>query len=60
MIQELHVNCGNCGHRLGKYKPGSEHETTCPKCGADLKIETRGRALKISVLRTKQERQTAE
>ncbi len=56
-MRKFNVVCSNCGHKFGKYGPGSDHETTCPQCKAELKIETHENDLIITVLSTKQERQ---
>jgi len=60
MISKLYVSCGNCGHQFGKYGIGSVHEMPCPKCGANLRIETHDRDVKVTVVDTKQERQAAQ
>ena len=59
MISKLYVSCGNCGHQFGKYGIGSVHEIPCPKCGANLLIETHDRDVKVTVVDTKQERKAA-
>lgn len=56
MITKLYATCGNCGHQFGKYGTGSVHEIPCPQCKAELRIETNDRQVKVTVLRTKQER----
>ena len=52
----IHAFCSVCGQKVGKYGPGSIHETVCPLCKAELKIETDGKDLRITVLRRKQDR----
>ncbi len=56
MNSTLYAVCGNCGHKIGKYGSGSLHEAPCPKCGANLLIETQDREVKVTVIDTRQER----
>ncbi len=54
----LYAFCGNCGHKIGKYGSGSLHETACPKCGANLLIETQDQEVKVKVIDTRPKRKT--
>lgn len=53
-MEKLYAVCCVCGQKVGKYCPGSRHETLCPHCKAELQIAASEEALLITVLKIKQ------
>ena len=47
MSEMMVAACTVCGKQLGKYMPGSGHETVCPHCKAHLQIRAEGDILQI-------------
>ena len=51
--KKLLTTCVICGAKLGKYGPGSDHETVCPRCGSKLEVISTGDRMVIRILATK-------
>ena len=51
--KKLSTTCVICGAKLGKYGPGSDHETVCPRCGSKLEVISTGDRMVIRILATK-------
>ena len=47
---KMYVVCSVCGTKLGKYGPGSDHETVCPRCSARLEIVSEHDSMVVKVL----------
>ena len=52
--KKLLTTCVICGAKLGKYGPGSDHETVCPRCGSKLEVIGGGDRMVIRILATKE------
>jgi len=52
--KKLLTICVICGAKLGKYGPGSDHETVCPRCGSKLEVISTGDRMVIRILATKE------
>lgn len=50
MSASKQVSCGCCGQNLGRYSPGSEHETVCPRCKAQLRVVTADCQVTVTVI----------
>ena len=52
--KKLSTTCVICGAKLGKYGPGSDHETVCPRCGSKLEVISAGDRMVIRILAAKE------
>lgn len=52
--KKLVTTCVICGAKLGRYGPGSDHETVCPRCGSKLEVISTGDRMVIRILATKE------
>ena len=52
--KKLLTACVICGAKLGKYGPGSDHETVCPRCGSRLEVISGGDRMVIRILAAKE------
>ena len=52
--------CSSCGHKFGRSGNGTQTETFCPKCGAEIEYEVNDTTVIVKLLKpsTKKQRQS--
>lgn len=51
MGERMCIYCPICGKQISRSKSGTDSESICPKCGAELNYTVNGEAVHIKVIK---------
>lgn len=51
MGMKLLTFCSNCGHKLGRSADGTQTETVCPKCGAEIEYTVDEQTVIVKIIK---------
>ena len=51
--------CCNCGYNFGRSGDGTQTETRCPRCGADVEYAVENKAVTVRLVRLSAKQQAA-